>query len=71
MKFIIETVTKTSKAGKPHTHVNLCEYHHDHFLCAMTVLKAYLEKTRSIRGYERKLFLSYVPFPTKQWNQKQ
>ena len=61
VKFTIEALTKTSRVGKPHAEVDLIAYPHDHLLCAMSVLKVYLEKTKSVRGGEKKLFLSYVP----------
>ena len=60
IKFIIDSPTKTSKVGKPHVKVHLTAYPNDPLLCVMKLLKIYLEKTRPIRGTERRLFLSYT-----------
>ena len=61
VEFIIDSPTKTSKVGKPHVTVELTAYPNDPLLCAMSLLKIYLEKTKPFRGTERRLFLSYVP----------
>ena len=61
VQFIIDSPTKTSKVGKPHVTVELTAYPNDPLLCAMSLLKIYLEKTKPFRGTERRLFLSYVP----------
>ena len=61
VKFIIEMPTKSSKASKPQTEVDLIAFPHDPLLCVMSTLKVYLQRTKQCRGQEKRLFLSYVP----------
>ena len=63
--FVVSKLTKTSKIGKPPVSLVLPRYPHDDQLCVMTTLKQYLIKTKSLRGKQRCLFVSYAS-PHKQ-----
>ncbi len=58
---VLDKLTKTSKAGKPRINISLPSYSQDDTLCVVNCLKTYLQRTKSIRGDNRRLFLSYVP----------
>lgn len=58
--FVIDKLTKTSKVCKPHVDVSFTSYPHDALLCVINVLRTYLQRTKPVRGTERRLFLSYV-----------
>lgn len=51
---------KHSKPGRPDPYLSLEPYPPDRRLCVITVLKEYIERTRTLRGVETKLFLSYI-----------
>ncbi|XP_071797703.1 uncharacterized protein [Asterias amurensis] len=63
--FVVSKLTKTSKIGKQPVSLVLPRYPHDDQLCVMTTLKQYLIKTKSLRGKQRCLFVSYAS-PHKQ-----
>ncbi|XP_038051563.1 uncharacterized protein LOC119724536 isoform X1 [Patiria miniata] len=58
--FVVTKLTKTSRVGSKPISVVLSEYPHDEHLCVMKTLREYLIKTRTFRGRERSLFLSYT-----------
>ena len=59
--FVIDRLIKSSKVGRANATVQLTAFPHDDSLCVVALFKMYLQKTRSLRGKEKQLFLSYVP----------
>jgi len=60
VQFRISEFVKQSRPGHVGTLVELQAYPADRRLCVVTVLKAYLERTKGLRGNEKKLFISFV-----------
>ena len=60
IEFVFPTHVKQSRPGYKVPSVILKAYPSDPRLCVVTHLNAYKEKTKSLRGVENKLFISYV-----------
>lgn len=56
--FCIDSVLKTSKPGVHHS-VTVCKFIEDDRICPFTCLNAYLDRTKTIRGKNEKVFISF------------
>ena len=64
-KFFLSDNVKQSRPGKPGLVVELAPYPPDRRTCIITVLKEYIKRTKTLRGTEQQLLVSYMAPHTK------
>ena len=58
--FKLNSHTKTSKPGQPAATISIQEFKQDCRICRIQTLKAYLQRTETVRGEDQQLFISFV-----------